>query len=689
MANEYDDDEIIDVQTPEEDEDEIDSIEAAPGLLSRIMDKSNESLQSGVQSLADIAIPTLETAHDFSVGTAKGLTMGAMDEIGGMLGAGIETGLGKLGIGPAAVDAELAEQGFTGDVGESFIEKYRGYQQASEKAQDEAAERSPIAETLGQVAGGITSGVATGGLLGVGKTAQGAQTLSEIAKNSGKAKAAMELLKRGGASYLKATPVIAAESALSSKERLIGEGARPEALAADVAGGLAFGVPAVLGMEAVSQAVVPSVGRKLGAAKKAVADAFADEGHPRLRQLAKAYKEYGQELGIHPRSHAADIAGEKFAQRDSKASSKVLDVINTADSKLGQEVGQSLEKATQRGALVDISPDIQAAADRVNELAQRLPSLGQTRKSAAAYEKMLAGQAQLTPQELHGLVKDIDAAIGTFKSITHKDEVALETLSELNRFRSSISDTLKKNVPEYRAAAERFEGFRNVLEQLVSGDRPADVTNVFFGNLRQQDQKLYDKVIDLIRNVQRSDQASQPQRTAFTNFMDALEKFQADDLQRLAADPSKSQVLPDSTQLRKFILEASDDSVLRGSVRSTTESRSVVPDVREALIGKAPTSGAYLAGKSMKAIGEIGQKPIVQKTANLAKSVFKAPTQSVTNLASRLEASDNFKTVGKALREAVENGDTAKKNAALFTIMQNPNARAFISAEDFPDVEEE
>lgn len=688
MANQYDDDEIVDVQAPEQDDDEITSIEEAPSLLSRIGQKASDALQASEETASNILVPALETAQDFSVGTAKGLTMGAMDELGGLIGAGIETGLGKLGFGPQAVDEELKAQGFQVPE-ESFSDIYRQYQQASEKAQEEAAARSPTAEMLGQIGGGVTSGMITGGLLGVGKTAQGAKTLTEIAKDQGKARAAMELLKRGGTSYAKAAPAIAAESALSSKEQLIGEGARPEALAADVAGGLAFGLPAVLGLEAVSQAAVPSISGKVGAVKQKVAEAFADEGNPRLRQMAKAYQEYGKELGIHPRAHGADIAGEKFAQRDLKASSKILNIIDEADTKLGQEVGESLQKATDRGALVDIGPDIQQAAEQVNELAQRLPSLGQSRKSAAAYQKMLAGQQQLTPIELHGLIKDIDAAIGTFKSITHKDEVAVETLNQLNKFRSSISDTLKKNVREYADAAERFEGFRNVLEQLVSGDRPADVTGTFFGNLRQQDQKIYDRVIDMIRNVQRSDQASQPQRTAFTNFMDALEKFEQNDVQRLLKDPSKQQVLPSSTDLRKFILNASDDSVLRGSVRSTTESRSVVPDWKEAIIGKAPTSGAYLAGKAVRSAEKIAEKPIIKGTANMARAIYKAPAQSVANLASKLEASDNFKQVGKALREALETGDSAKKNAALFTIMQNPNARAFISAEDFPNVEEE
>lgn len=683
MANQYDDDEIVDIQPPEED-DEIASIEEAPSFLSRIGQKVS---QSGDEFASEYLAPALQAGSDvgqaFATGTAKGLTMGSLDELGGLLGAGVETGLGALGIGPGAVDEQLREQGFQVPE-ESFLEKYRGYQQASEQAQKEISEQAPIAGAFGEVAGGITPGIALGGLLGVGKAAKGAQTLSEIAKNQGKAKAAMELLKRGGTSYTKAAPAIAAESALVSEEQLLGPEANPEALAADVTGGLAFGLPAVLGLEGVSQVAVPSVKGKIQKVQQAVSEAFADEGNPRLRQMAKAYKEYGKDLGIHPRSHGQDIAGQKFAQRDQKAASQVLGVVSSADEKLGKAVGDSIEQATQRGAMVDVGQDIQDAANRIMSLSAELPDLGATRKSAAAMDKILNGEAQLTPTEVKNLIDDLDAAIGTYKSATNKDAAAVATLSELMRYRKSISDTFKKAVPEYMEAAQRFESFRNVLEQLVSGDRPADVTQTFFGNLRNQDQKLYDKLLTMVEHVQRPAQSSQSSRTAFTNFMDVLEKFQAEELAR-----GKQQVLPSVDSLRKFILNASDDSVLRGSVRSTTESRSVVPDLKEAIIGKAPTSGAYLAGKAMKSAEKIAQKPLVSKTAAMTKAVYKAPAQAVSNLASKLESSGNFQGLGKALREAVENGDTAKKNAALFTIMQNPNARAFISAEDFPDVEEQ
>lgn len=682
VNNNQDDWEDVPVES-EQDDWEDQPIEQ-PSFLSKIGDKLSSGWDASNQFAQDMAMPVLETGQDFATGVAKGATLGSADEIGGGLAAGAETLLGKLGIGPAAVDEQLADQGFTGDVDESFGDKYKGYQKASEQAFSDSAERSPWAEGIGQIGGGVASGMALGGLLGVGKGAQGAQTLSEIAKNEGKAKAAMELLKRGGSSYMKAAPAIAAESALSSKENLVGEDSNPQALAGDVAGGLAFGLPAILGLEGASQAVMPSVRGKIDDVTQKIGAAFQDEGNPRLRQMAKSYYEYGKDMGIHPRSHGQDIAGQKFSQRDSGAASKLLKVVDDADNKLGQEVGQSIEKATQRGVLVDLSPDIQQAADRINQLATQLPDLGATRKSAMAFDKIMNGMPQLTPTEIKGLIDDLDAAIGTFKSATNKDAAAIGTLNELLRYRKSVSDTFKKSVPEYSAAAERFESFRNVLEQLISGDRPADVTQTFYGNLRNQDQKVYDRMLDMVQNVQKDGQAAHGYRTAFTNFMDSLENFQGQELTR-----GTKQVLPSAESLRKFILNASDDSVLRGSVRSTTEGRGVVPDAKEWLIGKAPTSGAYLAGRAMKSAEKIADKPIIEKTAAMTKAVYKAPAQAISNLASKLETSGQFKAVGKALRESLENGDTAKKNAALFTIMQNPNARAFISAEDFPDVDEQ
>jgi len=653
-----------------------------------------------VDSMLPSMDTALETGQDFLTGASQGATLGAADEIGGGLAALLEKGAGKLGFGPSAIDEQLEAQGF--DIqGNDLGDVYRQYQEAGEQASDLAKERSPYAEFGGQLGGALLSSTA----LGLNPAAiQGPKALlGQVASNKGAGQAALALLRgtatsgsrigdaaaRGAGMFAQASPALALESAMTSKSDIIGPESDLAGVAEDVGTGLSFGLPAMVGLNVAADApgiLKDKVGEKLGKVTDKVAEAFADEGNPKLRQMAKAYKEYGQELGIHPRSHGQDIAGQKFSQRDSKAAVGLHDVVDEADTALGVELGQSVEKATARGALIDISSDIQEAAKRVNDLTTIIPDLGSTRKSAAAFDKILNGMPQLTPTEVKNVIDDLDAAIGTFKAATNKDPAAVGTLNELFRHRKAVSDTFKKAVPEYAQAAQRFESFRQVLEQLVSGAKPSDITQVFYGQLRKQDEKVYDKLLDMIQNVQKTGQSSQPYRTAFTNFMDALQGFEAKELSSPVAKPS---VLPTSDSIRKYLLNASDDSVLRGSVRQTTESRSIVPDFKEMIVGKAPSSGAYYAGKLSKNLEKKIQGPLVKGTMQMAKVVYNAPAQSISNLASRLETSGNFQQVGKALREAVENGDTAKKNAALFTIMQNPNARAFISSEDFPDVDKE
>jgi hypothetical protein len=661
-----------------------DEFEAAPAIEEAPKPSILEGFLDKPSPLGPSLRETGQTAADFATGAAQGLSMGALDEVGGLVSAGLETGAEALGFGPGAVDDQLKEQGF--DVPEeSFLDKYRGYQQASEKEQDAAYDRSPVANIAGQLGGGMTSGSVLGSAFGIGTGAKGLQSISDVAKNSGKAKAAMELLKRGGQSYAQSLPLMIPELAATSKEQLIGPDANPQGVAADVAGGMAFGLPAMLGVQALSDVAVPQMGDKFKGAAKKVEEAFTGEEHPRLRQIAKAFKGYGQEIGINPRSHGQDIkAGpEAFALRDEKATSSVLGQLTEADGKLGQEVGNSLQTATEAGRLVDINPDIQAAGARLEELAQTIPEIGNSRRSAAAYEKILSGQPQLNPLELKTLIDDIDSSIGIFKSATNKTPQDASTLSELIRFRSSISDSLKKNVPEYRFAAERFENFRNVLEQVVSRDRPVEVTNKFYGKLNDGENKLYGSIDDMVKNTQRDDAAAQSSRTSFVKFMEALGEFQKKEVGRAAENPNIQKVIPDAEQIRKFLLDASDDSVLRGSSRSTTQGRSLVPDIKEWAIGKAPTSIAFHAGKLSKKAA-----PIAAKAADISRMVFKAPDQYLSNLASRLETTPGLANMGKALTEAIQSGNSPKKNAAIFTIMQNPSAKLLINADELENEEE-
>ena len=277
----------------------------------------------------------------------------------------------------------------------------------------------------------------------------------------------------------------------------------------------------------------------------------------------------------------------------------------------------------------------------------------------------------------------LNFCFNAFKSATQLRPGETNVAPELLKIRRQLSDLLKKQVPEYRLAAERFENIRQVEEQLMSRDTPLEITNMFYGRTSDPEKKMYSSLTNIVEGLQRDDLASKPSRDSFKLFMDALENFQKNEADRIASNPGTKSVIPNVNDLRKFILDASDDSVLRGSSRATTQGRSLVPDFKEWIIGKAPTSAAYHAGKLSSKVAPIGIAG-----ADLSRKLYKAPEQYLRNLASRLEAVPGLSSMGKALTESIENGSSYKKNAAIFTIMQNPNAKLFINADDLKDEEE-
>jgi len=674
--------------------------------------------------------PSLETAKDFSIGAAKGLTAGSMDEIGGGISAALESVLGYIP-GTSAyqtreVDEKLKAQGF--NVPEEDIwDKYRGYQQASEQAQKESEERSPYANLAGQFAGGMTGGALLGPALGLGTGAAKVKSISDIARDSGKAKAALELLTRGATSYAKATPLMAAEAAFTSENQLFGKDANRSGLASDVGSNLMFGLPAMLGIQATSEFAGPaikSVGKKIGApiesAQQKVMTALQSEDNPRLRQMYKSYKEYGKELGIHPRSSAQEIKsankitpeeardildgrlglGPKidpadvqikgndvaYSLKDGIAADKLQKGFDSVDDVLGKKVGESINNST---AQINIDPIIKNASDQIDRLANEIPAIAESRKSMAIKQNILSGKSDVSARELKHLIDDVDYSIGVFKRATDLRPGEPEVLEKLYKIRAELSSSLKKNVPEYRNSSEQFESWRQVIEQLIAGGNDPSKAQIFYGGLKKGDQKVQEAILKLIKNASTDtgSSGSSEGREAFTKFMNKLAEFEALDVERARRGLQK--VAPDTNQIRKFILSASDDANLRQSVRTTSESRSVVPNLKEAIIGKVPTTGAYIAGRTVKKIQGFAQKPIVKGTNDLARRIYNAPAQSLTNIASKLEKTGRFQSLAKALKESVESGNAYKKNAALFTIMQTPNARILIDDNDLENNEYE
>jgi hypothetical protein len=681
------DDDILDVDNSEVlSEDDIIEESQPQSFFDRMINKVTPS-----QETIDTVTGLGESALDFSKGVARGLTLEGLDELGGALGAGVERGLGALGIGPAAVDAQLREQGFTGAVDESLADTYRGYQQNIAQDLKESEERSPFLTMGGQLAGGITSGTALSGLTGIGQAGKGAKAIMDIARDSGKSKAALELLKRGGQTFLEASPIIGLESALTSEKNLIGSDSDIAGVGKDVLGGLAFGAPAVLGLHAATDVIVPGAKKGLEKTGKVISEAVQDS--PMARQAKIAFEKYGQELKINPKSEKlikegiADIEGGKASSLwNTERASLITDKILNADKELGKLVGDSIEVSSKAGLKVNAQDIAQETFENIIKLAEELPTVLQDKNFNATMQKILnRNYNSASPKEIKASLEDISNSIDRIKGMKLPTPELEEAANILRKMRASLDSRLKESVPAYREAAERFYQFRrSYMEQPISGRLNPELDDTMYGDMRKGQKKLVEAYEDLVSRATADSDAAQSTEATFAKLRESTKNFEKEELKRLQQGKIQNPVMPGADDFMKQIKDFADDASVRRATRKTQETQAGEKAGLKNILGIGDTgrgavlSGAYQAGRI------VSSKP-VQKISQYGKNLYSAPTEILEGLALKLEANPATASLGKGLKKGLESGDVAKRNAALFTIMQNPNSRALVEEEDIEE----
>lgn len=681
-------DEVVQVPDDELDLSAFDEAAQGPSFMERMLNKVTPS-----QDTIDTVTGLGESALDLSKGVARGLTMEGLDEMGGAIGAGVERGLGAIGIGPAAVDAQLREQGFTGSgVEQSLADTYRDYQSGISQNLKESEERSPILTIGGQIAGGITGGTALSGALGAGKAAKNAMSISDIARNSGKSKAALELLKRGGQSYKEIAPLLAVEAGLASEEQLVGEGSDAGAFAQDVAGGLAFGLPAMVGLQGITDVVAPAGKAGLQKAGKAISEAV-DES-PMARQAKLAFQKYGQELKLNPKSEklikegVAEVEGGKASSLwNSERASLITDKILKADEELGKLVGQSIETSSKAGVKVNAQDIAQQAFDDITQLSQELPTVLQDRNFNATMQKILKRDYNnVSPKEIKAALEDISNSVERISSMKLPTPELQEAANVLRNMRKNLDKRLKDSVPAYQEAAERFYQFRrSYMEQPIAGQYDPALDDLMYGNMKKGQKKLVESFEDLVSRSTADSDAVGGVEAKFAKLRESTKNFEANELERVAKGKIQTPVMPGAEDFMKEIRDYADDAAVRRATRKTQETQAGEKAGLKNLLGVGDTGrGAILSGAYQA--GRVSVSKPAQKIARMGRNIYNAPTETLTGLAQKLENNSATASIGRSLREGLESGDTAKRNAALFTIMQNPKARILVDEEN--DVEE-
>jgi len=636
---------------------------------SQILSQKVQDLGSSVKTgLRDLGKGTFETGTDLARGVGQGLSLGFSDEALAALKAGSDIALGDK-------------------TRDDYKELYRKYHELEQQKLKESEERSPYLSTIGEIGGAIAPALLTAGATAPAIAKVG---LKQILKEQGKKAALKELAKRAGTAALIAAPEGAIYGAGKSEGKILG--ATPEEkeqLIKDTAEGALTGGVAGATLMGIGQAV-KGFG---GAAKEKIQSKMTDfiEDTPFLRQVRKA-KELGEE-GVNIYSDKAKFGspdiltpgqeGPKLKSgllhADTEASRDLVDRIYKVDDQLGKSVGESINKATDSGQIIDMSDELIGMAQQFADVAQKDATISANPKAKKLYDTLfqLKNKTEMTPKELQSLRSDV---VDLADSIKVKDPYIANMGYD---FQYRIGSILKEAVPEYKIAANRFEEFRRLVpETIISGSTPVDISGVKLSNIKNQEGKLFDSTRKMIQGSQNPGFGSSKDAETFSNFIKGLKQFETSEAQRVKQGLIKKESTPkmiDSTDsqsksIEKMVRDKADQSAMIQHAWRVNPQESLQTAAKGSLFGK---------GSVINVANKYGlyKDTITRTPVEITKKLLNAPEHEIRSIASKISDVPGLENLGNALLKGLDNKDQAAVNAAIFSIMQNPLARLKINGE--------
>lgn len=585
------------------------------------LDDEFDSLPETQPREPDAMDSVLDTGKDTLLGSVQGLTLGGADEIEGAVKAG-----GELLSGDAAL-----------------YDNYRKYQQLAEKRYKEASERSPIAYTAGTIGGAVLPAIATGG--------------AGLAARAGLSGAA-----RVGAAVAEGGALGALSGGLSSEANLDTiEGAKN--LAADtVIGG---GVGATLG------GTLSGAGEALKGSREWLGKVVDDT--PFLRQQVKL----PFALGKGGKDISSEAVQMDLMQNPTRTAKDLLGRIKETDSKLGEAVSGSLDKATQAGKKLNFSQDLLGSFSELEQYAQQNPDIALEKLAKKTYSYLKNKGGPVSPLEAKQMLTEMQDIGESLKGETGPAAAFLR--DQVHKIKQTIDMQLKSEIPEYATAAKRFNDFRNnVSETIMSGATPRDISGATVGGSRNPDKKIFDSLKATLEGSGREGSGFFDQRIAMENMKKGLQSFEKNEAGRLASKQI-DELIPglESGKTMKTLRDVADESAMLQTAAGVTGHEGIQSSAMKGALGVAKAGKGAVALASNKVGRLSGSKPV-----QLAQSLYKAPAEALESAAETLKQTKGLEFLGKALDDGIKNGDRAKQNAAIFSILQNPEARKLLAPDE-------
>lgn len=618
---------------------------AKPSIMDKLKGYGNSALEAGKGALQYTGQSMIDTAR----GLGQGITAGGSDEA------------------IAALKASLPDSS-----GQDWKTLYRQFQQQEQAKNKAAEESSPILYKAGELGGMLLPAIATAGAAAPEEIA--ALTAGSLAK-----KAAV------GAGTGAATGAV--YGALGSeKGNLIGATSEEQQqLASDTASGATTG--GILG--GALHAAAPVVGAGIKAASDKIGSKLENyiADSPFWKQVGKA-KDLGEEgTNLYSRqARYGDIGSPGLINKDTEATRDIVDRIYNVDQQLGQKVGESIDNATDAGVKIDLTDPMLQSVDTFKNLMNNDQTLMVNPKAQKLYDTIFQLEdSNLTPKE----VQTLRSQVVDFADAVKQKDPNIAALGY--QFQGQIGNLLKEAVPEYKLAADRFESFRRLVpETIISGGTPVDISGVRLGNLKNDEAKLFGKVKGMIQGSENPGFGTANEQETFKNFINGLDQFGKGEAERVKQGLIKEEDIPklvDGTNEQQaknteaLVRDKADTSALLQQAWRTNPQEGLTTSLKGSTLGRS---------SAMNIANKYGlYKNTISTPLNVTKKIYNASEDQLRGLADTMSQTPGLQSVGKTLQAGLDNKDTAGVNAAIFSILQNPQSRLLVNGEDNLNNEEE
>lgn len=370
--------------------------------------------------------------------------------------------------------------------------------------------------------------------------------------------------------------------------------------------------------------------------------------------------------------------GDKMQQQAEDLS---LSTLGTNKRTLESEVGQSIftpkeyrkgigEEALKMRGVLDKPVDLKVkAANEVKRLEETKKPLLEQAQRGLDGKIMTADISQASENSLNGQLRKLK------DEIINREKQTSTNLQSVQLLDQQLEDTIQ------RYSINDNNIFKlNEFKKLL-GEKLSDVQFKKVADELPQEAEFIRKTYSLVK--QRIEDLADQVEPGLGQKIKAINARESNliDLGQTARDAQLREIGQSSKWDPRDVIGNQLDKAKILSAKGLSKSGEQISNVGKTI--ESPSLGNALSRGSLQDVySKATQEDVNSAPVKLSQNLYEANDEQLYQVADTLGRNDQYANYGEALKRAMEEKSNDRKNAALFTILQNPNMRKLIYGEE-------